>query len=89
MSEHLDAFRGLVATAIAIAIAGAVIYAMANRPEKICVQSEKKTLPLYAQGPKHHIKGPLVGYVEKDFCIQWDVKPVDGNKPFVWPAPVY
>lgn len=45
-----------------------------------------QTLPLYAQGPKHHVKGPLIGYVEREVCVEY--KPLD-PKEFIWPKPVY
>lgn len=86
MRENLDV---IVGTVIGTVISLGIIYWMSTWPEKVCVATEKQTLPLYSQGPKHHIKGPLIGYVEKDVCTKYDVKPVNGKKPLVWPDPVY
>ena len=59
-----------------------------NRAERVCVKSEIQTLPLYADGPKHHIHGPLIGYINKDVCVEWADKPKQEKKPFSWPEEV-
>lgn len=78
-----------VGIVVGLLISGAFLYWYSTRPEKVCVATEQKLVPIYADGPKHHIKGPLTGYVDRQVCVKWDVKPVDGKKPFVWPDPVY
>ncbi len=80
---------GIVAVVVGLLISTAILYWSSTRPEKVCVATEQKLVPIYADGPKHHIKGPLTGYVDRQVCVKWDVKPVDGKKPFVWPDPAY
>lgn len=42
-------------------IPGVFLYWSSTRPERVCVATEQKLVPIYADGPKHHIKGPLTG----------------------------
>ncbi|MCS4088521.1 hypothetical protein [Rhizobium sp. BK176] len=88
-SQSTSSSEWLVVAVAGLAVGVAVFYWQSTRPEKVCVATERHLVPIYAAGPKHHIKGPLTGYVDDQVCVKWEAKPAEPNEPFKWPAPVY
>ncbi len=86
-TETKQEFKFYFFGGVAAAIVVSSLYAyFGTRPEMVCLETSKKLYPVYAPGPKHHIKGPLTGYVEADYCS----KEVPKEKtPFVWPKAAY
>lgn len=77
MSDHSngDIAAQLLVTAILIAVSFGFVYFMAKMPRAECTETETRLLPVYAQGPKHHIHGPLKGYVEREVCVRYGYTP--------------
>lgn len=59
--------------------------------DDVCVKEEIRLMPLYERGPKHHMQGRKIGYVNDKVCVEWKdfTESKQPKKPFKWPKPVY